>query len=294
VNSLASAALVPVLDLSGKTTVQELAEVIRRAAVVVSADSGPVHIAAALEQPLVGLYGASLAPLMTAPWGSGHVFLVADRMDAFSPDLVLAAIRSRLDSSEDDLRRESVAAKVQAWRTAMLPAEADPLGGVTYLPVHADRLDGTDILRRIMRHVMACAIMKKDVGSMRHLISLAPAMAPADFGPQSPLASGEEQLVKLSADVGRALKDLRELRLDGLPTLADRVTATIDRLKQNSSGDPILSHAILFLDWKLRMMPPYRPVRVFRENRRELQRAARALAMARQAAQQIWPLPPPH
>jgi hypothetical protein len=291
VGSLARASPVPVVDLSGKTTAPELAEILRRAAIILSADSGPAHIGAALARPLVGLYGASLAPVMTAPWGAGHLVLVANHMNAFSPDLIMAAIRNRLGlASDTELRREAVAAEVEAWRTAMLPTGADALGGVTTMPLHADRVDGRDILRRLVRHVMVSIIMEKTAGDMAHLSALAPPIPPFDVASDNPLADWENRLGTLAAEVGGALNQLRKRRFEGLADLANRITMTIDELKQSATNDPVISHVALFLDWKLRMMPAYEPERVFRENERELKRAARALGMARQTAEMIWPV----
>jgi hypothetical protein len=239
---------------------------------------------------LVGLYGASLAPLTTAPWGAGHLVLIADTMAAFSCDTVTAAIRARLGMTDgDDLRREARAAGVQAWRTAMLPGGADPLGGVTYLPLHTDRLDGADILRRLMRHVMASVISGKEAGDMAHLAALAPPEAPLDPGSNGPIARCEHQLRKLAGDVAQGLTQFRRRRLDGLPELSDRVAGTIEQLRQEGMGNPAVAPIMLFLDWKLRMMPPFGIERVFQENENELKRAARALRMAREAAAKLWP-----
>jgi len=51
---------VPMANLAGQTTVRELAAVIERLDVFVSVDSGPAHLAAALEVPLVVLWGPAI------------------------------------------------------------------------------------------------------------------------------------------------------------------------------------------------------------------------------------------
>ncbi len=61
----------PVLDFSGKTTLQELAALLDRADVLISVDSGPLHMAAAMATPVVGIYGPT-DPDLTGPMGSGH------------------------------------------------------------------------------------------------------------------------------------------------------------------------------------------------------------------------------
>lgn len=56
-----------VVDLVGKTNVRELAVLLRGAALVVSNDSGPMHLAAALGVPLVATFGPT-SPLRTGPY----------------------------------------------------------------------------------------------------------------------------------------------------------------------------------------------------------------------------------
>ena len=58
----------------GQTDLPQLWELLRRARTVVSADSGPMHIAAAVETPVIALFGASDAD-QTGPWGPEHVVL---------------------------------------------------------------------------------------------------------------------------------------------------------------------------------------------------------------------------
>jgi heptosyltransferase-1 len=61
----AGAVLGPPTDLAG------LMAVLRRASVVVAADTGPLHLAAALGRPCVGLYGPTRAA-RNGPYGAGH------------------------------------------------------------------------------------------------------------------------------------------------------------------------------------------------------------------------------
>ena len=58
-----------VIDLSGALSARELAALLARATVVVSNDSGPMHAAAALGAPTLGLFGPE-TPVMYAPLGA--------------------------------------------------------------------------------------------------------------------------------------------------------------------------------------------------------------------------------
>ena len=63
-----------VVDLTGQTTLKDLASLYRRAAVVVTTDSGPMHIAAAVGTPVVALFGPT-DPRRTGPYGFGHTVI---------------------------------------------------------------------------------------------------------------------------------------------------------------------------------------------------------------------------
>lgn len=62
------------VSLAGRTSLPELVEVMRGAQVVISNDSGPMHIAAALNIPVVALFGPT-SPERTGPYGEGHVIV---------------------------------------------------------------------------------------------------------------------------------------------------------------------------------------------------------------------------
>jgi lipopolysaccharide heptosyltransferase II len=61
----------PVLDLTMKTNLLQLAAALSRAALFVGVDSGVMHVAAALGVPVVALFGPT-DPQATGPGGEGH------------------------------------------------------------------------------------------------------------------------------------------------------------------------------------------------------------------------------
>ena len=97
-------------NLAGKTDLLELAQLYRQCAVVVTNDSGPLHLAAALGTPVIAIFGPT-DPFLTGPYGGNHVVLRTDLpcapcfrkkcnhtpamecMTKISVDQVLAAIR---------------------------------------------------------------------------------------------------------------------------------------------------------------------------------------------------------
>jgi lipopolysaccharide heptosyltransferase II len=68
-----------ILDLSGRTSLPEMVEWIRKADLMVSNDTGPMHIAAALGTPLVPIFGPT-APARTGPYGQLEYALQAARL----------------------------------------------------------------------------------------------------------------------------------------------------------------------------------------------------------------------
>jgi len=65
---------VPTIDAVGQTTLRQLPALIQRCDVVVSADSGPMHIAVAVGVPTVALFGPSF-PHLTGPYGDNNIVL---------------------------------------------------------------------------------------------------------------------------------------------------------------------------------------------------------------------------
>lgn len=114
----ASAMRQPVLNLASRLTVAELAALLKRCSLLLSNDSGPVHVAAALGTPVVDIFGRNqegLSPLRWGPIGEGHTVLhkevgcvtcLAHNCDigflcltALSVDEVFNAAKSILDRS---------------------------------------------------------------------------------------------------------------------------------------------------------------------------------------------------
>jgi heptosyltransferase-1 len=68
INALAGS---PAPRLDGRTSLKTLAAVFERAAAVLSTDTGPMHLAAAVEVPVIALFGPT-APWRTGPYGPQH------------------------------------------------------------------------------------------------------------------------------------------------------------------------------------------------------------------------------
>jgi 3-deoxy-D-manno-octulosonic-acid transferase/heptosyltransferase-1 len=64
----------PSVNLGGKTALRDLAYLCRLAALLVTTDSGPMHLAAAMGTPVIALFGPT-DPSRTGPFGQGHTVI---------------------------------------------------------------------------------------------------------------------------------------------------------------------------------------------------------------------------
>lgn len=74
-----------------KTTLQESAACIRQCTYFVSNDSGPMHIAAALGVPTLGIFGPT-HPLLQGPYGSEHVWVRNEAVPCLGCNLTACTI----------------------------------------------------------------------------------------------------------------------------------------------------------------------------------------------------------
>jgi predicted lipopolysaccharide heptosyltransferase III len=84
---IAQSMTTPFRSLVARTGLQELGALLERAALMVSNDNGPMHMAAALRVPVIGLFGPS-DPTVWGPWGDGHrtFYKGLDCRACFHPD----------------------------------------------------------------------------------------------------------------------------------------------------------------------------------------------------------------
>lgn len=110
----------PAVDLAGRTTLRDLACLFRRASLVATTDSGPMHLAAAVGTPVVALFGPT-DPARTGPYGSGHTVI---RIELPCSPCLLKACETRRCMQE--ITVEDV---FQAVRKKMEDKKDEKLGG---------------------------------------------------------------------------------------------------------------------------------------------------------------------
>lgn len=86
----------PVIDLTGKTSLLELSGLLKKSRLLVTVDSGPMHLAAALGIPVVAIFRKSPPAVRARRWGpvgDKHIIIENDRIDNIKIDEVLNGIR---------------------------------------------------------------------------------------------------------------------------------------------------------------------------------------------------------
>jgi len=98
------------INLGGQTSLLDLAYLYKKAQMVITTDSGPMHLASAVGTPVIALFGPT-DPARTGPYSKEHVIITAELpcspcflkkcstrkcMKDISPDEVLAAIEEKL------------------------------------------------------------------------------------------------------------------------------------------------------------------------------------------------------
>jgi len=71
----------PVIDMTGKTTVSHLISVLKRCTLLISNDSGPVHLAVGVETPVISIFGRNQLGLSASRWKPLGLFDIALHRD---------------------------------------------------------------------------------------------------------------------------------------------------------------------------------------------------------------------
>jgi 3-deoxy-D-manno-octulosonic-acid transferase/heptosyltransferase-1 len=105
------------INLGGQTTLPELACLYKKAQMLITTDSGPMHLAAALGIPVIALFGPT-DPARTGPYGPGHTIITAETpcspcflkkcstkkcMKDICPGQVFVAVQNQLKRSHECL-----------------------------------------------------------------------------------------------------------------------------------------------------------------------------------------------
>ncbi len=152
-----------VLSVVGKTTVPQLAAMLKMSAILVTGDTGPMHMAVAVGTPVISMFLASAYGFETGPYSEGNIVLQPvigcgpcnpnkscgrpDCHDTVSPEFVAYLTAERL---KGDIKEVSPTVadprQVIVYRSAF-----DEHGFCDLVPLNTDRPDAMNRYRRAYR-----------------------------------------------------------------------------------------------------------------------------------------------
>lgn len=97
-SALRAAGVTGSVELAPPTDLVELAALLRGADVLVTGDTGPMHLAAGVGTPTVALFGPS-DPIVNRPWGEGHRVLVHQPLTSLGVGTVHEAVKHVLQGA---------------------------------------------------------------------------------------------------------------------------------------------------------------------------------------------------
>lgn len=86
-----------VINLCGKTTLKELAALLKSVKLLISGDSGPMHLACCVGTPVVAIFRNDMpakGPQRWGPWGEGHVVIAKNKLEDITVDEVFTKIKN--------------------------------------------------------------------------------------------------------------------------------------------------------------------------------------------------------
>jgi ADP-heptose:LPS heptosyltransferase len=97
-----------VTDLRGRTTLAQLCDMLAAQDVVIGADTGGLHLAAALDVPVIGLYFGGASCLNTGPYAPRSIVIQNPCWDDETILRIAARAQSKDEASEDEWLRPSL------------------------------------------------------------------------------------------------------------------------------------------------------------------------------------------
>ena len=260
----------PIENLCGQTSVAEMALVLEHCEVLISNDTGAVHIASAVGTRCIGIYGASAWFRETAPWGTGHLVVQAP-LDA---DLSIVSVNDLISVVAASLNLSTAAAPISdgvtVWETAL--DAGDAVGGVTYHAVSGE-LATTEEFTRHFRTAFSTVLMGGDHATATE----AELPEEADMLAASAVL---HEIAQMAEDALRLLNAEEASRRDAIETLTEGIDLGMRELIATAPRLPHVAPPLYWLDWVLRTTPASGAPDLLALRAQECTRAAQILSSA--------------
>ena len=159
---ISSRVSLPPINLMGKTTLRQLASLLKRCSIMVTTDTGPMHLASAMGTQVVALFFAHAHCHETGPFGEGHIILQPNLSclpcqhnqeckevicrEMIGPEAVLEVIRVALSSGNFDRVNLDSEEGLTVYQSRITPH-----GLIEYHPLSPASISEQDIIRLIYR-----------------------------------------------------------------------------------------------------------------------------------------------
>ncbi|MCM8758106.1 MAG: glycosyltransferase family 9 protein, partial [Candidatus Omnitrophica bacterium] len=85
-----------IINLTGKTTLKELAALLKKCRLLISGDSGPVHLASCLGTPVIAIFRNDIPAKSSkrwGPWGENHIVIEKSNLSDITVEEVFDKIK---------------------------------------------------------------------------------------------------------------------------------------------------------------------------------------------------------
>lgn len=235
----------PIDSFCGQTSVAEMAFLLERCDLLISNDTGAVHIASAVGTRCIGIYGASAWFRETAPWGSGHLVVQA-KLDAALGTIPASDVINVVTASINrSATKAPMSSDVTVWETAL--DSEDSLGGLSYHAVFGEPAS-TERFTKHFRTAFSIILMSGSVAKAANAESSEEAdMLAASSALREIAHMAEESLEWIDAK--------HPPSRDALQTVSQGIDRGIRELVATASRLPHIAPPVYWLDWVLRTAP---------------------------------------
>ncbi|MCM8765821.1 MAG: hypothetical protein NC920_03140, partial [Candidatus Omnitrophica bacterium] len=95
-------------DMTGRTSLVELGLLLKKCKLLVSGDSGPVHMASAVGTPVIAIFRNDIpakSPKRWGPWGKGHIVVEKPSLSEITVEEIFSKIKDKLGASSPNTSR---------------------------------------------------------------------------------------------------------------------------------------------------------------------------------------------
>ena len=206
---------------AGKTNIPQLAAMIKRSEVLITGDTGPMHIAAAVGTPSVSMFLASAYGFETGPYSEGNIVLQPvigcgpcnpnkpclrpDCHDNIPPELLAQLTMMRVQGDVTELPKDMIdPSQLIVYRTFF-----DEFGFYDMQPLSSDQFDWRKSYREAYRKVWLADLAGYDVSNYRNSnAATALKMAPPSLEGIGDAVSCAQEGKRLLGELSNYIKDV--------------------------------------------------------------------------------------